>query len=512
MRNCICLTCWLFSGSLCSSAFAATLYVTTGGNDANNGLTWPAAKRTVTGALAGASAGDQIHVAMGTYPESITLKAGVALYGGYAGVGDQRDYRNNPTVLDGRGTNVVVSCSGAGVGADTRLDGFVVQHGCNGIYLTACAPTIANNEIQNNTSTGEGAGICCVNGANAIIIGNIIHDNTAEDTYGDGAGICCIMDHGHNPMGTPSNPQILGNTIYYNVANQDGGGVCSKHGSCPLIAGNTIVNVPWSGIAVGWGWGLLDPSGYPGIPGATRSMWGTFSRPTPNRDCVIRGNRIDRFLQVLWDGGAIYTTGQQGTSARDGLLIEGNVASGKGVIVRADGSLGISGGNAFYTDGGSRYITLRGNVSFDDPVGTVYLGPPPKANDPLPYPSLPSAGNLMPYGSDLGGCRTYGDIRFIGNTWLQDPFLKNVGLYNALYKAALGFDAYSDQGFFDIGPYTDPEGVSHPTNLTYVGNRIMPGSASSLTQSLSRRLSAAGVHGRPATIPADRWISPAREP
>ena len=240
MRNCICLTCWLLSGSLCSSAFAATLYVTTGGNDANNGLTWPAAKRTVTGALAGASAGDQIHVAMGTYPESITLKAGVALYGGYAGVGDQRDYRNNPTVLDGRGTNVVVSCSGAGVGADTRLDGFVVQHGCNGIYLTACAPTIANNEIQNNTSTGEGAGICCVNGANAIIIGNIIHDNTAEDTYGDGAGICCIMDHGHNPMGTPSNPQILGNTIYYNVANQDGGGVCSKHGSCPLIAGNTI--------------------------------------------------------------------------------------------------------------------------------------------------------------------------------------------------------------------------------------------------------------------------------
>jgi len=40
----------------------------------------------------------------------------------------------------------------------------------------------------------------------------------------------------------------------------------------------------------------------------------------------------------------------------------------------------------------------------------------------------------------------------------------------------------------------------------------MPGSASGLTQSLSRTLSAAGVHGRPATISADRWISPAREP
>ena len=240
MRTFICLFGWLCSGCLGASALGATLYVATGGNDANRGLTWPAAKRTVTGALAGAAAGDQIHVATGTYPESITLKAGVALYGGYAGVGEQRDYRNNPTVLDGQGTNVVVSGSGASVGADTRLDGFVVQHGCNGVYLTGCAPTIANNEIRNNTSTGEGAGICCVNGANAIISGNLIHDNTAKDTYGDGAGICCGMGHGHNPEGDPSNPQILGNTIYYNVANQNGGGVCSKHGSCPLIAGNNI--------------------------------------------------------------------------------------------------------------------------------------------------------------------------------------------------------------------------------------------------------------------------------
>ncbi|MCX6364260.1 MAG: hypothetical protein NTW58_08885 [Actinobacteria bacterium] len=117
---------------------------------------------------------------------------------------------------------------------------------------------------------------------------------------------------------------------------------------------------------------------------------------------------------------------------------------------------------------------------------------------------------MMPYGSDLGGCRTYGDIRFVDNTWLQDPFLESVGLYNALYKAAVGFAAYSDQGFFDIGQYTDAEGVSYPTNLTYVGNRIMPGSASGLTQSLSRMLSAAGVQGRPATIPAALWTTAAR--
>ncbi|HEY6398379.1 MAG TPA: hypothetical protein VIX82_13080, partial [Solirubrobacteraceae bacterium] len=40
-------------------------------------------------------------------------------------------------------------------------------------------------------------------------------------------------------------------------------------------------------------------------------------------------HRIQGFLNTLWDGGAIYTLGQQGTSARDGELIVGNVVSDK---------------------------------------------------------------------------------------------------------------------------------------------------------------------------------------
>jgi len=250
------------------------------------------------------------------------------------------------------------------------------------------------------------------------------------------------------------------------------------------------------------------------VEGATKGMWGTFKRPTPNRDSVISGNRIHRFLQVLWDGGAIYTTGQQGTSSKDGLLIESNVASGKGITMRWDGSLGIPGGNTFYTDGGSRYVTLRRNVSYDNPVGTMFLGPAPHANDPLPYPALPSEANLMPYGSDLGGCRTFGDIRYIGNAWLQDPFSREVALYNLAYQTILGFAAYSNEGFFSMCPYTDAKGVSYPTNLSYRDNRRMPGSAGFLarTPELSRTLAAAGVKYRPATIPAGRWVLPPKGP
>ena len=64
---------------------AGTVYVATAGNDANDGISWLTAKKTVQAGLNAAAAGDQVWVAAGTYVQCITLKAGVALYGGFAG-------------------------------------------------------------------------------------------------------------------------------------------------------------------------------------------------------------------------------------------------------------------------------------------------------------------------------------------------------------------------------------------------------------------------------------------
>jgi hypothetical protein len=94
-------------------------------------------------------------------------------------------------------------------------------------------------------------------------------------------------------------------------------------------------------------------------------MWGLYETPTTSRGNRILNNRIHNFLMELWDGGAIYSLGQQGTSAADGELIAGNVAYGKRPA---------AGGNIFYTDGGSRYVTLFENVSFDNPVGVSDFG------------------------------------------------------------------------------------------------------------------------------------------
>lgn len=324
--------------------------------------------------------------------------------------------------------------------------------------------------------------------------GNTIKDNLFTDISSAAIELGGVSEVDHHPESPKqvTRDNVISNNLIRQVAREfvDAAGIYVGFTQRTLIEHNTIVDVPWSGIAVGWGWGLLDPSNFPGLPDAQSGEWGIIDTPTPNRENRILNNRIHSFLNVLWDGGAIYTTGQQGTSLADGLLIDGNVASGK----RPTG-----GGNTFYTDGGSRYIKLQNNVSFDNPPGFMDFGPPPQPGDPLPYSSIPSDLNILPYGTDSGGCRTYGDISFVGNYWLP------VSPCNPVLVDFFHFCPYSDNGFFNICPYSD-NGVSYPTHLTYENNHVILGQADVPKPILHN----AGVRKRPATIPADRWILPER--
>jgi hypothetical protein len=243
------------------------------------------------------------------------------------------------------------------------------------------------------------------------------------------------------------------------------------------VTENVIRSVPWAGISVGWGWGLLDPGGYPGVPGATQGMWGDWPTPTINRNAVIADNDISDWQRVLNDTGAIYTTGMQGSSFDDGMAISANFAHD-----RAPAAFG----NTFYNDGGSRWVTVKGNTSANNPINTTRLAPPSIAGDPLPLSPAFQLVNGLPYGSDIGGCRTYGDIRYLDNRWFQPPVQAQI-VAGALEYAAIGdltalvgkVDAqvpqpYSPDGFFNICPFTF-DGVSHPSNLTFAGNTVLPG-------------------------------------
>ena len=303
--------------------------------------------------------------------------------------------------------------------------------------------------------------------------GNTIEDNLFEDISSAAIQLGGNSADDHHPTFPQQITQdnVISNNLIRQAAVEyvDAAGIYAGFTRRTTISNNTIVDVPWSGIAMGWGWGLLDPGGFPGVPGAQISQWGIYTTPTPNSQNKIIENYIYGFLNLLWDGGAIYTTGWQGTSFADALLIEGNVASNKRPH---------AGGNIFYTDGGSRYINLQDNASVNNPRGVMDLGPPPRTGDPLPYSSIPSDVNGTPYGDDRGGCRTYGDISFIGNYW-----------------------EYSD--FYDICAYSQ-DGVSYPTDMISKHNQdIME--ETDVPKSLLR---AAGVQKCPPEIPPDRWILP----
>jgi hypothetical protein len=236
-------------------------------------------------------------------------------------------------------------------------------------------------------------------------------DNRFEDVSSAAIQVGGVSPDDHHPSDPAqvTRDNLISNNLVRATGREyfDAAGIYVGFTTRTRVEHNDIVNVPWAGIAIGWGWGLLDPGGFPGVPNAVPHEWGVHDTPSTARGNRIVHNRIERFLTELWDGGAIYTQGWQGTSFDDGQLIAWNVATGKRPA---------AGGNTFYTDGGSRYVTLLQNVSLDNPTGVTDFGP-----CGLPS-SLPLCWLVLPYGSDTGGCRPHGDLRVVSNYWLNPTF------------------------------------------------------------------------------------------
>ena len=163
-----------------------------------------------------------------------------------------------------------------------------------------------------------------------------------------------------------SGNQIRNNDISHTGLDYfDTAGIFVMFSAGTTIQNNDIRHTPWAAIAIGWGWGLFDEGGFPGMPYAHWNEWGVYTTPTVARDHRILSNRISYFLEQMWDGGSVYINGSKGTGVENGLLFQLNVADHKRPL---------AGGNVFYTDAGSRYVTFDRNVSLDNPVGIIDLG------------------------------------------------------------------------------------------------------------------------------------------
>ncbi len=233
------------------STLTGVKYVRPGGAGSKNGSSWDNAEDKVGDAITAATDGTEVWVAQGVYQERITLKSGVAVYGGFTPTDTYREQRNwsaNQTVLDGNQAGSVVTVP-SGATSGTTIDGFTIRNGSAsygaGIYsyYSNASATIANNIIRANNSSYSGGGLYA-NGSTLTIVGNVFVGNSASS----GGGIYYSNSSGQVV-------KLANNTIIGNAAS-DGGGIYLYYSSADLSLSNNI-------IAFNTGGGIYKYSGSP---------------------------------------------------------------------------------------------------------------------------------------------------------------------------------------------------------------------------------------------------------
>lgn len=256
---------------ICSGgpALGAVVYVKWDSPTNGPGNDWAHAYHTVAAGITASASGGEIWVAGDAahpYVERITLKAGVGLYGGFAGTETSRSQRNaktSVTILDGNQGGSVVTCP-SGATATTVIDGFTITNGTGtywstvsgncggGVYCSASSPTISNNNITRNYAAVNGGGVFCSGSTDTpLILGNIITANIGNN-QGSAIWSSCTAtiannvvsaNIGSNAVYLYSSDTLANNTITGNSGNGVYGTGASSY--------NNIVAFNSSGFSVG---------------------------------------------------------------------------------------------------------------------------------------------------------------------------------------------------------------------------------------------------------------------
>lgn len=250
-------------------------FVRAGATGNGSGNSWQDAYTSLTTALNEANPGDEIWVAAGTYKPSTSsrftsfpLKAGLRIFGGFAGnedAADQRDPAANVTILSGdiagndtpsggnMGENSFNLFVGSNLTAPAIIDGFTLRggnaDGQTGVpYNSGAALNVVNGSVQvrncdfvRNRSIGDGGAILITNGDLTVVDCDFISNSGA---YGGG------ISHGAPPGSLKNllaaNCRFLGNSAIIN-----GGGILHRSATSAKL-----MNVIFCGNSAGRGGGI----------------------------------------------------------------------------------------------------------------------------------------------------------------------------------------------------------------------------------------------------------------
>ena len=246
------------------------IYVTPDGDNTADGTSWTQAT-TLSHAveLAKTESGAQVWMKQGTYNvSSSVISDNVAFYGGFNGTEKklvERDWKTNPTIIDGGGT-VSPFRNSLSTSVSTVLDGLIIQNGINqagangngngggailndGAVVRNCIFT--GNKTQSNKN---GAAIHCHTGQirieNSLFYGNTSSGNGGAVQVGGGVTAtvvnCTFCD---NQSAGPGGAFGLGNdgsnlNIYNSIAwhNTGAGGYSSLGQNTNVNGGGTVIS------------------------------------------------------------------------------------------------------------------------------------------------------------------------------------------------------------------------------------------------------------------------------
>ena len=206
---------------------------------------------------------------------------------------------------------------------------------------------------SNITFTGDeiahtgGTGIDLADGTkNSTITGSYIHD-----TSGGGVSVGEVDDY----YLTDTHRMTTGDTVSQNWISDvsqdysDAVGIWAGYTRTLAVSHNDIGHTPYSGMSLGWGWGYASPCSMQSAQGLSTCRHGTIYAGGNQ----ILDNHVHDVMNILNDGGQIYTNGGQG----DGNGSATSVLAGNLVEVSNNTN------NRLYQDEGSSYWNTYNNLT-----------------------------------------------------------------------------------------------------------------------------------------------------
>ncbi|MCY3018454.1 MAG: tandem-95 repeat protein [Planctomycetota bacterium] len=332
----------------------ATIYVDAARpDDSGDGLTWGTAKQTLVAALSQAASGDVIWVAAGTYKPtagtersvSFVLKAGVGVYGGFAGTETAHDKRNwmaNVTTLSGdigigdNSDNSFHVVTASGDMANAVVDGFTVSGGNasgsspNNRGGGACFSSVSRLAVTNCTFSGNSGGYSGGGMDNQSSSPAVTNCNFINNTAGGGGGM----------YNSYSSPAVANCTFSNNTVGGSGGGMSNYY----YTSSPAVMNCTFSNNTANHGGGMVNEMSSPTVTNcnfsnntANTSGGGmdnlNYSSPPTSpavTNCLFSNNTAKQY------GGGM--DNQSSSPALTNCTFNGNKANAKGGGVYGDAS------------------------------------------------------------------------------------------------------------------------------------------------------------------------------